>query len=684
MKAIFFFLLLVPLTTQFVLAQPTKAEIDKMMKQAQEMMKKFSTDTNAAKIVKGMADQRVNNKPVSNGSLISDAIGYGNVDNWKFPAKNTELLSSLPKTVFTKPELLSFINAVYALLSKKLSAGVVSSVQSIAAKYNNDGTKMGYAAVIGWYTNYREESLLLILKAAAASPDNGLLLNNCAALLNMSGIEQMAIPILKYLSPSYPNDPMILNNIGQSYAGLGETDTAMVYLGRCIKAEPENPEANNTAGQIEAAKGNTEKAVGYFEQSIKGAYNKPAELKLHKIKKESNIAPLVRPRVKLPEYFNEFKYKLPAQCTSTDNAATAEADYKAFRAMMVAQVQKYSGKIAALQMKYYQNPPGAKNFKKDDFGAQPFTELCGIMEGRAWKEFEDGMNQYDKKFFADYENLEREYITKSDAIKKAGGESECKALEALGNKYLPKYAALQEDFQEKNQDFFKSKFDEVIYWGYLHYHPIGDDYFRKDCFYPAIVAYFGMLGKVANTKIIEPCEYEPTTATADTNEIKEIECPFDIEVPFIIGHFHFNCEKISLSGGEGAIFSYEKNFKTKQSTLSVGIGLKIWGKEAGIGPIKGKIGAGVSESLFITFDGNNKIADAGLKFSATASVGLEAEAEASAVKATKDIYKEGTGIGYTIGINSGLNFNEGFLKGMIGPAPEVQQNKNVHMYKPGN
>jgi hypothetical protein len=132
------------------------------------------------------------------------------------------------------------------------------------------------------------------------------------------------------------------------------------------------------------------------------------------------------------------------------------------------------------------------------------------------------------------------------------------------------------------------------------------------------------------------------------------------------------------------LFSYEKDFKTKQSTLSVGIGAKIWEKQAEVRPIKGKAGAGLSESLFITFDGSNKIADAGLKFSASASAGLEGEAEAKSVKATKEIAKEGTSIGYTVGINSGWNFNEGPFKGMIGPAPEVQQNKKVNIYKPHN
>src|ERR1035437_3708606 len=181
--------------------QPTKAEIDKMMKQAQDVMKKYGKDSTVNKAMKDVQDkqkqvsdamknQPANNKGVTNGSLYADPSDYGNVDNWKFPAKNMALLSSLPKKIFTKAELVSFLNDTYSQLSKKLPAGISSSVQSIAAKYNNDGNKMGNAAVAGWYTDYREEPLLLIIKAAANSPDNGLLLNNCAAILHMGGIEQ--------------------------------------------------------------------------------------------------------------------------------------------------------------------------------------------------------------------------------------------------------------------------------------------------------------------------------------------------------------------------------------------------------------------------------------------------------------------------------------------------------------
>ena len=727
---VFFFLL------QEASAQPSQAEINRMMKQAQDVMKKYGKDSTVNKAMKdaqyqqkqvsdAMKNQKGNNNGNSNSLYSSDPGSYGNVDNWKFPPKNTALLASLPKKIFTKAELLSFLKDVYSQLSKKLPAGISSSVQTISAKYNNEGNKMGDVAVSGWYTNYREEGLLLIIKAAINSPDNGILLNNCAALLNMSGIEQTAIPILKYVLQSYPASSMVLNNLGQAYAGLGETDTAMVYLGRSIKIEPENNEANNTAGQIEATKGNKQKAAEYFEQSLKTAYCKPAELKLSRIKKDYKLVPLVKPRVKIPEYFNQFKYQFPAQCTSVENAAQADAENKAFREIIEIQDRDYLHKLVELTTKWaqlQQGKPSGRRVNKGEFMAQPFSEFCGIMARDLLADYSRELadmgpqGKVGKNYTTKLESLQNEYQSKYNVIQKGFDDREkeatrlnccgegntsccikedekCKAYNGLANQYLPQFAAIMEDWQVKYQLIFKKYFDDLAYWSYLAFHnvpftndlasnpPPTDDFYRMSSFYPLVTAYLGMLHFMANTKIIKPCKFEPTTATKDSLAIKEMDCPLEIEIPFLVGKFEINCEKFSFKAGEGAVFGYEKNFKTKQSTVSVGIGVKLE-LEAKVGPVKAGVSTSAGETLFITFDGDNKFSDGGLKVDTKASAGVEGEA-GKAVKGKKDLAKEETGVGVTFGINSGCNFNEGPFKGMIGPKPEVPLNKNVKIFKPG-
>lgn len=685
MKKAFFTLVWLSLTTQFVKAQPTQAEIDKMVKDATELAKKYG-DTATKK-------KQGNNNGATNASYSSDPGSYGNVDNWRFPAKNTALLALLPKKVFTKMELVSFLNDLYSQLSKKMLPGIHSSVQSIAAKYNNDGDKMGYAAITGWYTNYREEALLLIIRAAVNNPDNLLLLNNCAAVLNMSGIEQKAIPVLKYVLQSYPDNPMLLNNLGQAYAGLGETDTAMVYLSRCIKRDPENPEANNTAGQIEATKGNKEKAIGYFEKSVKGAYNKPAALKLRKLKPDTKLVPFIRPRVNIPEYFNLFKYKLPEQCTSIDNAAIAKAEQEAFREMTTKQMQLYGGKIAELTQKKVEesmkimNANGAgRVLKKDEFLAQPYYELCQIMardlKTGFLKDLGDFNSSVSKKYGEEMKVLDNEYQSKLKIINAGFAEREkgcgegkansncptseekCKAHNNLANQYLPKFAYITEEWQKKAQLIFSTYFDELVYWHYLSLHPTGNENFLLQ-YYEFIEYYLTMMGSICRTGIIEPCEFTPTTAAMESNTIKDYDCPVDVEVGFAAGKFVLNCEKFSFSAGEGVIFGFEKNFKTKQSTVSIGIGAKL---ELGakVGPLGAKVSAGVTEELFITFDGNNGFSDGGLRVEASASAGLETGMSKNigkgvSIGAIKELAGGKIGVGATIGITSGCNFTTPFL-----------------------
>ncbi|MEO5564979.1 MAG: tetratricopeptide repeat protein [Chitinophagaceae bacterium] len=654
-------LLLFSFISQAIWAQPSQAEINKMIKQANDAMKEYGSDSTVNKAIKDAQNKQGAGNSGSTGSLYtSDPGSYGNVDNWKFPPKNTALLSSLPKKILTRQELVSFLNDTYLQVSKKNPAEINSSVQSILKKYNNDGNSMGDAAITGWYTDYRQESLLLIIKAAIANPDNGVLLNNCAAVLNMSGIEQKAIPILKHVLQSYPDNSMLLNNLGQAYAGLGDTDTAMHYLGRCLKIEPENPEACNTAGQIEATKGNKGKAIEYFEKSIKQAYTKTAALKLRKIKKDAKLAPLIRPRVKLPEYFNLFKYDLPAQCTSTDNAALARAEQNAFRNMISKQMQYFGAKYAELAQQEKQKAMAIMNangkgrvLRKDEFIAQPYYELCQIMAGEVLSDYKRDLADLSKRVTKNYTEamglLEQEYSIKRKALQDASAE--CPSFNALANQYLPKFAELTVDWQEKYKVVFQRYFDELVYWHYLSLNPANENTFKMQ-YYVFIEQYLAGMGGICNTKIIDPCEVTPMNTTKDPNEIGEPDCPIDIELGFGVGKFELNCEKFSFNAGEGVIFGYEKRFKTKQSTVSLGIGFKLdLGIKAGGTGVK--VGAGLTESLFITFDGDNKFADGGIKMDAKVSAG----ASVAGVKTNEKV-----GVGYTFGINSGCNFNEGPFK----------------------
>ena len=120
-----------------------------------------------------------------------------------------------------------------------------------------------------------------------------------------------------------------------------------------------------------------------------------------------------------------------------------------------------------------------------------------------------------------------------------------------------------QEWQKKYNLVFTKYFDEVMYWGYLSYYPVGKDHFWIQVFYPMVSHYLGMLHKIGYTKIIKPCGFTPTTASKNSNAINEMECPLEIEIPFVVGKFELNCEKFSFKAGEGVVFGFEKNLKTQ-------------------------------------------------------------------------------------------------------------------------
>lgn len=695
MKKILLLSFLFSFSVQFVFAQPTQAEINKMMKDAQALIKKYGGDST---VKNAMKNQQGNNKGVTNSLYSADPSSYGNVDNWKFPAKNTTLLASLPKKIFTKTELVGFLNDLYIQLSKKLPASVVSSVQAMAANYKNDGNKMGDVAMMGWYSSHPEESILLIVKAAAVNPDNEVLLNNCAALLNLGGIEQKAIPILKYVLQSYPDNSMLLNNLGQAYAGLGELDTAMVYLMRCMKITPEHAEACGTAGFIEESKGHTEKAVEYFEKSIKNGFSKTVYLKLRKLKKGRSIANLIRPRIKLPEYFNQFKYDLPPQCLSTSNAAIAEAEHNAFRKMITQQLQKYGAMYAELAQKKMEKGMKIMNangtgriLSENEFMAQPYYELCNIMASEVLNEYKKEMDEFHSKILKQYNSdlkvIDTKYKAELKTLKEGFQKREaeccgegksssccptdaekCEAYNNLANTWLPQFAYITEELQKKVKLIFRTYFDELVYWHYLSLNPVSNDDFRMQYYY-FIQQYLNTMGALCQTKIIKPCIAETITGSRQANAIKEMDCPLNFGFSFIVGSIQLDCEKFSIESGEIAIFKYEKDFKTRESTLNIGIGAALHlGKNFSIG---------AEEYAFIKFDGSGHFSDGGIKMEAYAEATLGEK-----VKSDKDKIGVKTEVGYTLGIESGWNFNEGPFKNLLTPKPETPQKKNMKIYNP--
>lgn len=665
--------------------QPTTAEIQNQIDEAILKAEQLATDPK----VKAAIEQakKMNQQPgnLPKTKSLNNTDTSSKPYNRKLPARNTVLLSAIPKKTFTKTELVIFCTDLYKQLAGKISPAKVKAVNDVMAKPGGNAYKFNLAAVASWYNGANEESILMATKAAIQSPDDDVLLNNLSAMLNMGGLQQKAIPILRTLLQKYPDNPMVLNNMGQAYAGMGALDTAMLYLGRCIAKSPNHPEANNTAGHIEISKGNKQQAKEYFEQSLKGAYNNEAAYGLRYTDPQAKYAKFIRPRVHIPEYFNPAKYKLPPQCENLQQAATAKAEHDAFEKMLATLIKKYDAirkQEADIAQQTILNKYSAGINQSLSFPT--FWELGSVMSAEISQEYLEeltALDKYNKNFMLEYKKLESEYelaqaagrATFKERDEKVGegngdptlDEEICKVYEDIANKYLLLFSSLRLDWQVKNLVPKKKYLNEKIYWYYL---ASLDIHSFRNAFYSNVTDYLTKLKILNETKILYPCKRnDASIQTTEVPELKEPECPFEVEIKFIVGKFSLDCEKVSFSGGEGLIFKYDKKFKSGQSTLSLGIGAQL---ELGYDFSGVKIGAGASasESLFIQLGSNGQVTDAGLKFDIKASAAAEVEgAIGKNVNIKKDLGTVETGVGYTIGIESGIKFNEGPLKNLLNP-----------------
>src|ERR1035437_8978995 len=134
MKKILTLAMLTVLLCQQLFAQPTQAEIDKMMKRAQMEIEKMKKDPKNKELIKSMPnmDSLMKNMPKGNISTSSNKTTT-NLQAHQFPEKNKLLLSSIPKNIFTQAELVAYCNQLYKQLSAKINPAKVKAVNDVLA-----------------------------------------------------------------------------------------------------------------------------------------------------------------------------------------------------------------------------------------------------------------------------------------------------------------------------------------------------------------------------------------------------------------------------------------------------------------------------------------------------------------------------------------------------------------------
>ena len=618
-------------------APPTEEELQAMIKKIQ---KQSDSIQNVLKKKKPPADPDKNLTTVTSEANIPRAGASIDFEKIKLPPKDSARIKSMPRRDLTSAEMNSYLTNLHDQLKKLLPAEYVTSANSIAEKLKHP-LKIENAAVLAWQNGSFEESVLLITDAASRLPTDENVLSNAGAILDMSGLSEKAIPILRRVVHIDSENAAAHNNLGQAYTALGMQDSALYYFTHCLSLSPQHPEANNTAGIIELQKGNDSKAQMHFENSIRGGFNVSAYVGLRRLLKDKcHITPLVKPKVKLPEYFNQFKYKLPRQCLNIYEAASRKEEQKLFRERISVLIMAFQKMEKEAEKDFAKKSPDQFNKEimnkamKGEGVVRPFQVLGGIMEAEAILDYQkdrDDLQHFNKENRQAYKDLEKEYKDAYEKLMKDSqakdndnccGEGDvsccetgfCAASNELKNKYLPHFAQLNEEWQSRNLLVEKTHLDNLLYWGYFAAY--NKDDFRVR-FYQRVVNYLKVVKSIDEIKILEPCREKKTREDAEensdsTNTKVAPDCPISLSIRFWVGKLEGDCEKISFKAGEGIKFRIERNFVLRQTTLSLGVGYDIAKAEGNIRGFEGGVELEATVSAYITFDKDNTPSDGGL------------------------------------------------------------------------
>ena len=559
----------------------------------------------------------------------------------KFPKFNPAVIEALPK-INSQTALISYIADLHNRFIKKINPELVASFKQIETQLEEDPEKMASAAVAAWYSQAPSQSILLITKAAMQPKASGLTMNNLGAILNMGGLELRAIPILAYLVNQYPNNSMLLNNLGQSYAGVGDVNRAMMYFGRCLQIEPNHPQANNTAGQIELSKGNTSAATQHFKNSLNGAYTEEAARRVRFVEPEMDIMDYIKSHIHMPEYFNEDKYNVPPQCQNVNEAEALTAVYNGYKDMVGNIIARfyplrteYTDKTSKHMVQRAKDALAVKKLSNPPFYVQAGYAWDALQ--KKYKLDQEWLTQVDKDF----------EIRKQQANDRLNNSrsTDCAAMTGKINAYLSEMADITKAWQRKHIVINKKYINQFIYWSFLF--SFSSDEFKMK-YYLWVINYLEEMQRIARTELWgPPCnQMDQGNTPAEEIPLEEPHCPIDFELKLIVGKIALNCQHFVFSGGEVVKFKYEKNFSSKQSTLSLGIGatLELGGNVGG--GFSGSTSVNLGEAVFITLDGNNNFADFGMNAQASIS------AEVSVV--SQQLVSGKADLECSAGINSGL------------------------------
>jgi tetratricopeptide (TPR) repeat protein len=543
------------------------------------------------------------------------------------PISKKAKLAGISNKILTDAEVGNLVQEMIKKLEPQIPANEKEFVNTAMSKSRGNSVALSNMAVAAWYTGHDKAALMTALKAATL-PHPDAALNNVAAILNLSGYEQKAVPVLQNLLSKYPGNSTVLNNLGQAFYGLGDDQKAKTYFLQCIKRSPNHPEACNTMALMFLKAGRSQEALDYLEQSLKGAYTASARNTLEEQKPDYDFIPIEESHFARPADLPNLDIQIPELPYDVYTVADVHNKHDIFQKKIEAICNDLDNKISAEQAiepaQLLSQEKAGKSAPFSGPGLEMFAHFTAVYEKTM---LEKGMQEGNLQA-----DIRAKYEPKLDAIMKDNTGDYCKKLNALRSKQQNEISSQYKGYMEDILEIARQYLDKS-----LRVLPLmaecqaayNAEYYRMlrtyiwEYYALSHGALFGVNCEDAGK--INPYNYNPDLKLNPA-------CRYKVVIPFIIGSMKFDCSTFEFEGGELLKLGVKRDFFTNQTTLAIGVGVGI---ETPITEL------GAQQSFYISFDSDQQPTDIGMKGEVKSAVGAGVTTE--------------SGLEYTMGMNSGID-----------------------------
>lgn len=592
----------------------------------------------------------------------------------KPPVKDVKRLSQIPSRPPTRTEMLSGIQQSAQILKQGMPAPKIEQVTTAVSSMPVE--KIHQKAVLDFYSDDPQGGMLMMMQLAAKAPDSLLYINNLGAMYNLTGVMHKAIPLFEYCIQKYPQSATVLGNIGQSYLQLGDMMKAAAYFRQCLEIDSLHLEANHSMGMIKYFKKEYDAAMQYFERELSVAVRRITLAMAYRMGKKFNLRAIGKKMMRRngvaeKDFMEEItlgKFTLPNYPLSAKEFEASKNDLATLGASVQAEYLFWMNNGRQV---------GNSNLSKQG-REHPglYHDLVQAMLEELGEEFTpeylSNLNELDFNVITD---IVRSYTTELNKVvctEAPAGSSietqEAYAVRCCEEQQRPIADALLKTLGGRVQPLLKAGMlrhkayiNRLIAIVQLDPSPA-----NRQMVCNATAGYFSYLsnalvyyhaGDASNFLVKCKENYNPqeTDSLIESNRLWNIECApwMNVQIEFEGVAVKLDCNKFALEAGSNLMGAYEHEFKTHNSTLLLGPGMK--------GDLAGFIGGEVKTQFFLAFDDHMEFADMGLK--RTLEVGISGTPVPLGDGVKLGGIAAGVEISDKVGINSGYNGGEVEWKG---------------------